>query len=114
MTPVSRDLVMGEVGMNRLRHVAEQLSDSVCGVSRLGCWLRPRVLPGLRSARFSGRFHSSGQLSQFGLGDCELEPIELLVEEADVLTVSDLESGEVCLRPEQCSAPFFADGFELA
>ena len=69
---------------------------------------------GRRGGGFSRGLDSSGQLNQFGLGNRELEPIELLVEEADFLAVSDLESGEVCLRPDQCGTPFFAVGFELA
>ncbi len=58
-------------------------------------------------------FHPPGELAQFGLGNRALQLVELLVQQANVLAVSEPERGEVRLRAGEFAGPLNELGVEL-
>ena len=57
--------------------------------------------------------HALRQLAQLGLGNLELELVELFVQHADPLPVVDPERVELGLHPSEFGAAFAEHGFEL-
>ena len=79
------------------------LANGVGGESRQRLW--PRCGRGARrAAGLTVQF--PGDLEQLGLGNRVQQCVELLVQQADLLAVSDPECLEVRLRPRDLAGPF--------
>ena len=96
--------------MNGLCHFAKQAANSVGRESGRLFRSRARRRRGLAAG---AALHELRELAQFRLGNRPLELVELLVQQADILSVSDPERGEVRLRPSDLGGAFTEDGVEL-
>lgn len=108
VTLIPRELVLREVGMNRLGDVAKQSPHRVGGEPRRR--LVERIA--WRRRRAAAVFHQLGELAQFGFGDGALELFELLVEVADLAAITQPERGEIGRRLRDLAGTSREDGLE--